>query len=84
MNIFNYRWASTHKILYFCYSTLMLALVLTVSMVFVNSLFEWSIVIPTTVKEWFKLIISGVSWGFAMSFFFYISMKNNYKRGKQQ
>ena len=84
MNIFTYKWASSHKVLYYCYSTLMMALVLTVTKVFVDSIFEWAIVIPSTAREWCLLFVSCIPWGVMMSIFFYISMKKNYQKGKQQ
>lgn len=84
MKIFNYHWASSHKVLYYCYSTFMAALVFMVSKVLIDSLFEWAIVIPTTVKEWLVLFISSIPFGFALTYFNYLTMKRNFNRGKQQ
>jgi len=84
MKIFNYHWASSHKVLYYCYSTFMAALVFMASKVLIDSLFEWAIVIPTSAKEWLALFISSIPFGFALTYFNYLTMKRNFNRGKQQ
>ncbi len=84
MKLFSYKWASEHKIAYFCCNTLLVMVIFMICMPLVNSLLEWSLVIPSTIKDWAVLALSGIPTGIGLSFFYYYTMKKNYKKGNQQ